>query len=317
VKTVAETAFSLTTAKILVAEDSAVQAKVTCRALEQAGCSVRVEGDGWAALAALEEEEFDVLITDWMMPGCNGLELCRSVRAREDLAGLYLLFLTSLDEKDQIVQALSAGADDYLSKPFHPGELLARVSAGLRLVELQRRLRTANDALARLAMTDPLTELPNRRAFEDLVAMENASFARGGDPFCLVTIDLDGFKSVNDEHGHAAGDLLLVGVGAALRSGVRACDVAARIGGDEFVLLLRSCSADEAGRICERVRARVVAVRVPIATGHVSPAASMGIAQVREGSTAAETMARADQALYAAKRNGGNAVSATGLARTA
>jgi two-component system cell cycle response regulator len=305
-------ASALAGARILVAEDSRLQARITCGTLQEAGWSVRLEGDGLAALSALDEEKFDLLITDWMMPECTGLELCKAVRARDELAGLYLLFLTSLDEKEQIVEALSAGADDYLSKPFHPGELLARVRAGLRLVELQGRLRAANDTLGRLAMTDPLTELANRRAFDDFLAIEAAAFARGGNTFCLARIDLDRFKSVNDQHGHDAGDLLLASVAAALRNAVRACDLTARIGGDEFALLLRSCEVDEAIPLCERIRARVEAVRVPTADGHVSPTCSIGVAEIRDGLAAAETMGRADEALYDAKAKGGNAVVAAG-----
>ncbi len=299
---------SLAGARILVAEDSQVQACVTCRALEEAGSSVRVVGDGQAALAALDQECFDLLVTDWMMPDCDGLELVRAIRAREELTGLYIIFLTTLDEKAQIVEGLSVGADDYLGKPFHPGELVARVRAGYRLVELQGRLRAANDALSRLAMTDPLTELANRRAFDDLVAMEAAAFARGGSPFCLVRLDLDRFKSVNDEHGHDVGDLLLSAVAKALRNGVRACDLAARIGGDEFALLLRSCSVDEAIGICGRVQARLATVHVPAGDRSVSATASMGVAEMGDCLAAAETMAAADEALYAAKREGGNTV---------
>src|SRR5205823_2977082 len=147
---------SLEGARILVAEDSAVQATLTCGALRDAGCSVRLEGDGRAALTALDEERFELLVTDWMMPGCDGIQLCRSLRAREESAGrLYILFLTTLEAKEQIVEALSAGADDYLVKPFDPGELLARVRAGLRLVRLQDQLRSANSVLSKLALTDP------------------------------------------------------------------------------------------------------------------------------------------------------------------
>jgi two-component system cell cycle response regulator len=296
---------SLAGARVLVAEDSRVQATLTCRTLEGAGCSIRLEGNGEAALAALDEEQFDLLVTDWMMPDCDGLELCRAVRAREELAGLYLLFLTSLDDKEQVVEALSAGADDYLCKPFHPGELVARVRAGLRLVRLQDQLRSANDVLERLAMTDPLTELANRRAFDDLVEMEVASVDRGGEPFCVARIDLDRFKSVNDRHGHEAGDVLLTGLARAMRDSIRGSDLAARIGGDEFALLLRSCPLEGGVTICERVRERLSAVRIPDADD-VSATASIGIAEVRVGEPATGALARADAALYAAKRRGGN-----------
>jgi diguanylate cyclase (GGDEF)-like protein len=309
---------SLEGARTLVAEDSRVQATLTCGTLREAGCNVRLEGDGRAALAALEEEQFDLLVTDWMMPGCDGIELCRAVRAREELAGrLYILFLTSLDGKHQIVEALSAGADDYLVKPFDPGELIARVRAGLRLVQLQSRLRAANGVLSHLAMTDPLTELANRRAFDDLVAMEAAAFDRHGVPYCLARIDVDRFKSVNDTHGHDAGDALLSGFAQAMRDGVRDGDVAARVGGDEFALLLRSCELDDAISVCERVRELIASVRVRGTEAEVSATASIGVAESEGGVAVSETLARADEALYAAKRRGGNAIVAAELSSTA
>jgi len=303
---------SLASVRILVAEDSAVAAQITRSTLVDAGCLVRVEGDGEAALAALGEDEFDLLVTDWMMPRVDGLELCRAVRTSEALAGLYVLFLTTFGEKDQVVEGLSAGADDYLCKPFDPGELLARVRAGYRLVELQRRLRAANGALEQLAMTDPLTELGNRRAFDQLLSYEAAGFARGGPPFCLVRIDLDHFKSVNDTYGHDVGDRLLAGVGDALRTVTRAADAAARIGGDEFVLLLRSCTVDDAVRACQRVRAGIARVRVAVENGAVATTASFGVAQAQLGVEVAETLAAADAALYEAKRTGRDCVAVAG-----
>jgi two-component system cell cycle response regulator len=305
---------SLGGARILVAEDSRLQAVVTCGALRDAGCLVRLEGDGRAALDALEEEQFDLLVTDWMMPGCDGIELCRSVRAREELAGrLYILFLTSLDGKEQIVEALSAGADDYLVKPFDPGELIARVRAGLRLVQLQSRLRAANGVLSRLAMTDTLTELANRRAFDDLVAMEAAAFDRHGVPFCIARIDVDRFKSVNDTHGHDVGDALLSGFAQAMRDGVRDGDVAARVGGDEFTLLLRSCELDNAVSVCERVRELIASTRIRREGQEISATASIGLAESQDGVAVSETLARADEALYAAKRRGGDSIVAAAV----
>jgi two-component system, cell cycle response regulator len=299
---------SLDGARILVAEDSRVQATVTCGTLRTAGCLVRLESDGRAALAALDEEPFDLLVSDWMMPNCDGIELCRSVRSRAALSGLYVLFLTSLDEKERVVEALSAGADDYLVKPFDPGELVARVRAGLRLVRLQSQLRAANDVLERLAMTDPLTELANRRAFDDLVAREAATFERRGVPFHVARVDIDRFKSVNDDHGHDVGDLLLAAFAGAMRDGIRTEDVAARIGGDEFALLLRACEPDQAVAICERVGQYLAAVRVRGADGEVAATASIGVAGSQEGVTVMGTLTRADEALYEAKRRGGNAV---------
>jgi diguanylate cyclase (GGDEF)-like protein len=300
---------SLEGASILVAEDSREQAEHTCGTLREAGCFVRLEGDGRAALRALGEERFDLLVTDWMMPGCDGIQLCRSVRAEEEVAGrLYILFLASLDGKEQIAEALSVGADDYLVKPFDPGELLARVRAGLRLVRVQAQLRAANGVLSRLALSDPITELANRRAFDDLLAREASSFERRGTPFCIARIDVDRFKTVNDTHGHDLGDELLSAFARTMRGAIRDEDVAARVGGDEFALLLRACALDTAASICERLRERLAAVQIPTPKDDVSATASIGIASAEGGTSVTQVFAAADEALYAAKARGGDTV---------
>ncbi len=299
-----EAVVSLAGARVLVAEDSAVAATLTRDALVAAGCSVRVERDGEAALAALDEERFDVLVTDWLMPRMNGLELCAAVRGRDDLADLYVVFLTQLGDTRQVVEALAAGGDDYVHKPFDPGELIARVRAGYRLVRSQRELRSANETLARLAMTDPLTELPNRRALERLLDGELAAFARSGAPFCLARVDVDRFKHVNDTYGHAAGDDLLVTVARALRRATRAGDVVSRIGGDEFDLIVRG-SLDGATAACERALGEL---RAAGARSGRAVSASIGVAAARPGLTRDALAAEADAALYAAKRAGGDRV---------
>ena len=243
------------------------------------------------------------------MPGCDGIQLCRSVRAEEEVAGrLYILYLTALDGKEQVVEALSAGADDYLVKPFDPGELLARVRVGLRLVRAQAQLRAANAVLSHLALTDPLTELANRRAFVGLLAREAASFERRGTPFCLARIDIDRFKVVNDAYGQDLGDELLSAFARTLLNAIRDEDVAARVGGDEFAVLLRGCAIEPAASICERLREQVAAVRIPPTSGDVSATASIGIASAVGGASGAEVFAAADEALHAAKARGGDAV---------
>src|SRR5215210_6574987 len=156
-------------ARILLAEDSGLAAAVATATLTREGHRVHVVANGHEALAALERLTFDLLITDWVMPGMDGVELCRQIRGREALRGLYILFLTARDGKRDVVGGLGAGADDYLPKPFDADELLARVRAGLRIVGLQRELLAANRTLRQLALTDELTDLPNRRALFEML----------------------------------------------------------------------------------------------------------------------------------------------------
>jgi two-component system, cell cycle response regulator len=297
----AAAADALEGAHILLAEDERLSALITGTALGEAGHHVETVGDGLAALETLDRESFDVLITDWRMPKIDGVDLCRIVRERADTQNLYVIFLSGNDRKEQVVEALSAGADDYLPKPFDPAELLARVRAGLRIVNLQRRLTAANAALAELALTDPLTGLPNRRALDDVLAGHGR---RGERRACIAMLDVDGFKAVNDAHGHAAGDAVLVAVADAVRRAARSTDTAARLAGDEFTLLLDDCSLSEAVTACERIRSAVSRTPVRIRDGQVSVTASIGVAPVVDRDDTAGALERADAALYRAKANG-------------
>jgi diguanylate cyclase (GGDEF)-like protein len=321
--------------RILLVEDSNLSAAITRDVLVSAGYRITRVANGAEALDAVAGMDCDLVVTDRLMPRMDGIELCTRLRRRPASAGLYVLMLTGLDRKQDIVDGLAAGADDYLTKPFDAAELLARVRAGLRVVTLQRELAAANQALSRLALTDPLTDLPNRRAIDDLLAMEAAQRDRDGGKSTVVILDLDSFKRINDEHGHATGDLALTAVAKLLRREMRAADTAGRLGGEEFVLLLRGCSVTDAVPVCERLRNEIARLRIPAATATLSLTASLGVAplevtvspteavQRHRGSGGNESTWRraaqnalrtADEALYRAKAAGRNRVVASGQA---
>ena len=223
---------------VLVADDSPVYRKLVEGALAQHGYLVSFAKNGREAIDLVSDSHPTLLITDWEMPDLTGVELCSRIRRSENTSFTYIILLTSKTNKDQLIEGLAAGADDYLTKPFHPGELLARVAVGRRMAELHREVQTKNRLLEELARTDSLTGLPNRRAIEDWATTALEGAARHGFPFWVVMADLDRFKSINDSYGHEMGDFVLKRFAQTLRSNIRSSDICGRHGGEEFVAII-------------------------------------------------------------------------------
>jgi two-component system cell cycle response regulator len=271
-----------------------------------------VDGDqAWEAMQRHDAPRLAIL--DWMMPGLAGVDVCRRVRTLESDQPPYIIILTSKGEKADIVAGLEAGADDYLAKPFDPGELRARVDVGRRVIELQAKLLEARDALAHEAMHDPLTGALNRRAFADVLSRELSGERRHHHGLALGICDIDEFKRVNDTHGHQVGDEVLCGLVRLIEGGLRGHDVLARFGGDEFVVL--TAHAGEGDATIPYERARAAAADNPIATrvGNVSVTISFGVSIWHEGDSEDDLLAAADVALYQAKSGGRNRVCLAGL----
>jgi two-component system cell cycle response regulator len=215
--------------------------------------------------------------------------------------------VTSVTTTESVVKGLASGADDYLTKPFHTEELLARVKVGFRLIELHRQLEEKNRLLEHFALTDPLTGLPNRRAIEAWAAHELQGAARHGFSFWVVLIDLDHFKRVNDTYGHDAGDSVLKGFAEILKSHTRSSDISGRIGGEEFLHVVTHAEAAHVAIVVERVRAQLAAQTFSFGGSVVTVTASVGVTGFRAGeppSTFAQLVSRADRALYRAKQSG-------------
>jgi two-component system cell cycle response regulator len=295
--------------RILIADDEATSRLVLAGVLRKFGHEVSVAEDGTAAWEAMRRPDAPALaVLDWMMPGLTGPEVCRLVRTLPSDEPPYLILLTSLAEKADVVAGLEAGADDYLAKPFDPGELRARVDVGRRFTELQKRLREARDALAEAAMHDPLTGALNRRALDETLARAISAERRHHAGLALGICDIDEFKKVNDAHGHQVGDQVLCELVARLSTGVRGHDVVSRFGGDEFVVLMEQLGQAGPQSAYERLRRSVADRPMPTTAGELPVTISIGVSIWRDDVTAVQLLAGADDALYLAKRAGRNRV---------
>jgi two-component system, cell cycle response regulator len=295
--------------KILIADDDVTSRLVLTGVLQKFGHDVVATMNGNEAWETMRQPDSPTLaILDWMMPGLDGVEVVRRIRSLGSDEPPYLILLTSMSEKADIVAGLEAGADDYLAKPFDPGELRARVEVGRRVAELQARLREAHDALANEAMHDPLTQVLNRRAFADVLSRALAEEHRHRLGLALGICDIDVFKTVNDAHGHQVGDEVLVGLVGQLATSLRAEDVVGRHGGDEFVVLTEHMGEADVGLLYERVRAAVADHPIHTQAGDLSITISVGVSVWKEGDTADSLLGAADAALYRAKDAGRNRV---------
>jgi len=261
------------------------------------------------------------VITDWLMPGLSGLELCQALRETEIGRHMYMILLTSREEEDNVVAGLEAGANDYLTKPFNPRILLARVQAGERMIELQRqveidklidRKRAAQMAqltrkLRSVTLEDALTGLRNRRyAMETLQNAWNAS-ERSGRKVSVVMIDIDHFKRVNDGHGHQAGDAVLRATADVLRASCRRSDTVCRLGGEEFLVINSNGAQHEALGCAERLRAAVESNSIRCGTFDGNVTISLGVAERTDAMKSIDDLlAAADRAVYEAKAQGRN-----------
>ena len=296
--------------KVLVADDSPIYRKLVEHALAEKQYPVLFAKSGREAIDLFSEHLPSLVITDWMMPDLSGIELCEHIRNHPRQSYTYLIILTGITEKDNLVKGLAAGADDYLTKPFHSDELLARVGVGHRIVELHRQLEAKNRLLEELALTDPLTGLPNRRAIEEWATRQLSGAARYGFSFLVVLADLDHFKTVNDTHGHDAGDAVLKKFAEILSTNSRRSDICGRIGGEEFLFVLTHTSQENAVMVVERMRAELEAAKFDFDGGSLTVTASFGLAGF-EGTQVPDfnrLVSQADAALYAAKRTGRNRI---------
>jgi diguanylate cyclase (GGDEF)-like protein len=306
--------------KGLIAEDDRGTVAMLTHALTRAGLEVVTARDGAVAWDLLRTQGgLSLAIVDWMMPGLDGLELCRLIRRDPALSTMYVILLTARDARADLVAGLKAGADDYIVKPFDFEELHARVHVGMRVATLQDRLGTqvselqiARDALDRLANTDGLTELCSRRRWYEVATNELPRSQRYGRPFSLLLIDIDFFKRVNDTFGHAAGDDVLRQFGRLLREETRGGDVLGRVGGEEFAVLLPEITLDAAEQAAARILRQCRAMTVETAAGSVQITCSIGVSEAAlTDSTIESIVHRADAALYEAKRQGRDRVVAS------
>lgn len=294
--------------RVLIADDSLLSRRLLEGTLRGWGYDVVVAADGteaWKVLSADDPPSLAVL--DWMMPGVTGPELCRLVRERAAEPYTYILLLTSRNEKDDVVEGMNSGADDYITKPFDKHELKVRLRAGTRIVDLQEQLVAAREALRVQATRDYLTQLWNRSSILEILQRELHRSEREGTPVGVVVADLDHFKAINDTYGHFAGDAALQESARRMQSSTRPYDAVGRYGGEEFLIVLPG--VDDAGvrMQAERMRSSIGGRPVVALEAELNVTCSLGCASGIGGQVTAEALIRAaDEGLYRAKRAGRN-----------
>lgn len=304
--------------KILIAEDDPISNRLLYLTLVKWGHEVVSTTNGKEAWQILQQQDAPLLaILDWMMPEIDGLEICRRVRQEISDVPVYLILLTAKASKENLIEGLDAGADDYLTKPFDRNELRVRLKTGARIVELQKNLHDrvkdleeaivererAEEALRNLSLTDQMTGLYNYRGFFTLAEHQARIARRTGQSSLLVYADMDGLKQINDTFGHAEGSVAISRVADVLRKTFREYDIVARLGGDEFVVLAPNVSDWEMEGILERLNENLRSYNEeanhPWALG-----LSIGALRIdpREEATIEEQIERADKAMYENKR---------------
>ena len=298
---------------VLIAEDDPVFRRILQSCLQSWNYQVRACDNGLDAWNVLQQEHApQMAILDWMMPGMDGIEMCRRIRGLQLDPYRYVLLLTAKDDKHDVVQGLEAGADDYLTKPFNVDELHARVRAGKRILELQKELIQARESLRFEALHDHLTGLWNRGAVLNLLQREEQRRQRSGDALGVIMVDVDHFKAINDSHGHLVGDVVLTEVAKRLTASVRGYDSVGRYGGEEFLIIVPGCNPQGLIISAERLRGVIAETPINSASGQIPVTISVGLVSVGPGNLKpVEHIAlvqAADSALYRAKAKGRNRV---------
>ncbi len=305
--------------KIVVADDELDPRMIMDTALSQMGFEVFTVENGTQALEVIAEKDVSMVIADWMMPGINGLDLCRAIRNRKGGGYVYILLLTARNRPEDVIEGFRAGVDDYLIKPFVLDEFEHRVRAGERIVSLERELRernknleTLNIRLEELVRIDPLLEIGNRRSFHEVIEKAHDRACRYKQHYGIIMCDIDYFKAYNDLYGHMEGDAVLKKVAASIKKSSRTSDEVFRFGGEEIVVILPDQSLETTALVAGRIRKGVSDLAIEhkgSPFGHLS--ISCGVAQFEQECEQDRwplVLEKADKALYRAKEAGRNQI---------
>ncbi|MDB9823011.1 diguanylate cyclase [Deltaproteobacteria bacterium] len=299
---------------ILLVEENTASRQILEKILRKEGYEVVSTENGRKALELYKEKFFPIILSDWIMPELDGFELCRSIRKKISGGYVFIILLTDKDSTDDIVSGFEAGADDYLTKPVNYAELIARIKTGMRILELEKSLKKANEEIRILSITDPLTGIYNRRFLSENIPKEIKRAERYNHPLSVILCDIDHFKKINDTYGHQTGDRVLQEFVLRIKKLTRDdLDWIARYGGEEFIIILPETDLEGARYMAERLRDDLSQVSIQIQEENIHITASFGVIgfDSMNGSrkTTPEAMiGQADRLLYQAKREGRNRV---------
>jgi two-component system cell cycle response regulator len=296
--------------RVLVVDDDELVRERLMTLLKFAGYDALGASSATEALAILHTSRCQIMLTDWQMPGMDGLALCRAIRMNDDKSYVYVLMLTVRNSSKDVVAGLNAGADDYLVKGASTEEILARVAVGRRITQLEHSLRASNRENRRLSITDALTGAFNRRYLMKYLPRELERSRRHNRALALLCCDIDGFKRINDSFGHEAGDEVLKSFVARSTYCLReSTDWIARSGGEEFVVVLPETTLKGASCVADKLRQALASTSIPTPAGPLTVTVSIGVTAVETaeelaGVSVLELMRAADRCLYASKHMG-------------
>jgi diguanylate cyclase (GGDEF)-like protein len=300
---------------ILIVDDDAVSRAVVEKHLVKAGFTVASAANGGEALDLFTQEFYPIVLTDWMMPEIDGPQLCRLIREKKTDGYVFIILITARDSKTDIVSGLESGADDYLTKPIHPDELVARINTGIRILKLEQSLKNANEEIRLLSISDPLTGCYNRGYLNERFPQELRRTQRYSHYLSVVLADIDHFKKVNDTHGHQAGDEVLRVFSACITDQIRkGIDWIVRYGGEEFLIVLPETSCEGAHSMAERLRVAIAKKKIQFNEHTISITASFGGACAKFSALSKQVVDmdtiifQADEQLYRSKGEGRNRV---------
>jgi len=299
---------------VLIVEDDPVSRRLLEATLTKAGYEVVTAENGYKALEIFEKRFFPIIVTDWMMPEMDGLSLTKTIRTKATSGYVFIFLLTAKSSKEDIITGLEAGADDYLTKPFNRGELMARLKTATRILELEESLKRANEEIRLLSITDALTGSFNRAYMDEMLPKEVKRSIRYGRPLSMIMGDIDHFKKVNDTYGHQAGDEILRQFVACLKGEIREnVDWIARYGGEEFLLVFPETEFDRTMILAERLRLKIAEMRIEHEEKQIEITVSFGVTglpskPLNSDMSYEEIIGFTDKFLYEAKQAGRNRV---------
>jgi len=299
---------------ILIVDDDLSSVKFLEKMLIKVGHEVTMAQSGLEALDLFKQRFFPIVLSDWMMPDLNGIELCKTLRSMPNIGYIYFILLTGKDSKDDIVTGFEAGTDDFLTKPIHPSELIARLKSGIRILELEKSLKSANEEIRYLSITDSLTKCYNRSYLANRLNQEIKRAKRYNHPLSIILTDIDYFKKVNDTYGHLIGDRVLKQFAGWIMSSIRHdIDWIVRYGGEEFLIALPETPLSGASCAAEKFRQIIDEQEIKVSNTKIKVTASFGVSgfdsiHYTEKLSLDTMISQTDKYLYQAKKEGRNRV---------